>query len=488
MDINEQRSYGPFEANSTLSYINTHEKLSAFIIATFFMFCAQRYINFPQLNGDAFIYWDLSSSIWNFSFPQTIRGYFYPLLLSPAKFIFETFPGTGYLALHLMQALAFSFSLTLLLPYIFTRLIGGRVSLVKRLIVPLLVAIFFPTLIAYTLSDLPALCLILACLATILFASERNSFMESGLLIFLAGIMAYGAYNTRTIYLFTMLLLTLLIPTLVFRGAPLSKRIMLAIAFILGAGLTAIPQALINVKHLGSATPMVVTDVRNASLFARQLKWGITIQRYETGYDVKSGAIFPIFHLDPAGEELFKRLDLGNVKTSIQGYFKALISEPFGFLKIYTRHLINGLDVRDDDTYTKVLSKEKNVRSLASLLTSIFGLFCLFYLMVRRSTSGNIPATADKTDFRWVWLFVILLPVMAIIPGAIETRFFVTLHLMAYCAIAYGFPDIPIRSLSTTRKMLLALLYGAIVTACYISAAQSVSTPGQQQIPDDYKR
>ncbi len=300
-----------------------------------------------------------------------------------------------------------------------------------------------------------------------------------------AGIAAYGAYNTRTIYLFTIALLTLLIPTLAFKNSTTARKTIAALAFILGSAIAATPQALINMKYLGSPTPLVVSNINNSSLFANQLKWGITIQRYETGYDTKSGVIFPVFYLDPTGEELFRNHEIGNSKATVPGYFKILLSEPISFLKIYIKHFINGLDVRDDDTYTRIRSKENNLRSLASLSISIYGLYCLICLVFRRSTTSNASAAHDKIAFRLIWVIAIILPVIAIIPGAIETRFFLPLHLMAYCAIAFGLPEPSIRSLSTTKKTLIFAIYVTTVIAFYISASESISTP-VYEIPKEY--
>lgn len=190
------------------------EKFVAFILATLLMFMAQLYINPQTFLGDAYNYWDLSSKVWDFSFPKSLRGYFYPLLLSPARIFFDAYPATGYLAVHLIQALAFSYSLCISLPYVFSKVIGGKVTLPRRLLVPALVAIFFPPLIAYTLSDLPAFCLIIGALALILKASEQKSVATAIVLMIVAGVLAYGAYNTRTIYLFTLIALLPAIPLL----------------------------------------------------------------------------------------------------------------------------------------------------------------------------------------------------------------------------------------------------------------------------------
>lgn len=180
--------------------------------------------------------------------------------------------------------------LAILLPNIFVSLIGGKTSFIRRLFTPACVAIFFPGLIAYPLSDLPAICLIITSLALIVYASKQNFLLCGIALALFSGVASYGAYNTRTIYLFTIALLIFLIPTLILREKRTIIRIALTFFFIIGVILTSIPQSLINLKYLNTPTPFVIANFNNTSLFANQLKWGITVQRYETGYipDIES--------------------------------------------------------------------------------------------------------------------------------------------------------------------------------------------------------
>jgi len=271
----------------------------------------------------------------------------------------------------------------------------------------------------------------------------------------------------------------MLTPILALKSKPIVARTILTAAFILGAAIAATPQALINLKHLGSPTPLVISNFNNTSLFANQLKWGITVQRYETGYNAESGAIFPIYYVDPTGERVFKDHDIGEAYATIPWYFSILLSEPVSFLKIYTKHLINGLDVRDGDPYTRIRSKENNFLSIASISIAMLGLFCLASLILRSSRPSNqIPPGA-------IWTFTILLPVLAILPGAIETRFFLPLHLIAYCSIAFGLSIQYIKSMSIKKILLLCAVYFAIVVLSYVSARESISNP-VYEVPKEY--
>ena len=485
MDACKNSSRKLIGMNEIVKVIRQYEKIIAFILATMLMMAAQYYINAQKFDGDAEVYWRLSSSIWDFSFPQVIRGYFYPLLLSPLKLASEAFPSTGYMAFYVVQALAYSFALTILLPYLFTRLVGGEISFVRRLVLPVLTAVFFPGLISYPLSDLPAFCLIVASVSLILYASEKNNIFQSAILFFLAGIFLYGAYNTRTIYLFTLIPVVIFSPIFLLKNKKNTYRALLSVVLILGCALAALPQALINLKYLNSPTPFVVATIKDSSLFAKQLKWGITIYRYETGYDINSKEIFPVFYVNPTGENVIKEYGSGGASATIAWYFGAFLSDPISFVKIYTTHFINGMDVRDYDTYTKYRSKESSLRSVASISISLLGLFFLVALIVRKSGWTRESARKEFT-LRLVWVGILLLPVILIIPSAIETRFFLPLHLLAYSALAFGFSIRNILSLPIKTKILYGALYMVMVTTFYIHASESVFNPSDK-FPQEYR-
>lgn len=485
MDMSKHRSVASTYKGQAFKFIDANQKIIAFLLTSVMIFFAQNCINAETFQGDASLYWRLSSSIWDFSFPEAIRGYFYPMLLSPSKYFFEWIPEIGYSALYLTQAIFFSAALTMLTPFVFTRLIGGNVTFTKRLIPSCLVVTFFPALVTYPLSDLPAFFLFISSIALLLLAPEKRNTSYSILLIFFAGALAYGSYNTRTIYIFPITLLLVYFPFLAFRNRAISARLIFMATFILGAAVAAIPQALINLKHLNSPTPLVVSTIKNSSLFAKQLKWGITIQRYETGFNTTSGEIFPKYYLDSEGEQLIKELGVGGQTANVSWYINTLLSEPASFLKTYAKHFINGLDVRDYDTYTKTNSTEHNFRSLCSIGISVLGLFCLIGLIARKKTPEGSITQSNNVASRALWTIILLSPVFAIIPGAIETRFFFPLHMLAYCSLVFSISR-KFVDFSPKVKLLIACLYIAIVAIFFISASSSISNP-TSKFPDEYR-
>lgn len=460
--------------------ITANEKTTAFVICVLLFFLAQHFVNISRFVGDANAYWTYSSSILNLDFPKTMRGYFYSLILSPAKLIFEIFPSSGYIGVFVLQALIFSYVTSILLPSVFTWFFGGKISLLRRIAPSVLISIFFPGLIAHTLSDLPALCMLLASIYLAIKSSESQNAKVAALLIFVSGILAYGSYSTRTIYLFSILILTPAIPLIILSHKKNIQRVSFTIIFAAGAAFSSIPQILVNIKHLNTPSPFVITDSNNTSLYANQLKWGVTIQKYETGFNKDTGGIYPIYYLDPVGEKAFIEKQIGQSTTTVFGFIKIIANDPLPFLRIYAKHFINGLDVRDANSYVSTPSKDKKLRSIASISVVVLGLFYLILELFKPTEKSN-----QHTNRKILFIALLSTPVIAITPGAVETRFFLPLHSLAYCAIAFLCCATPNKKLSPITLIITSTAYLLIVSLLYISANGSVQNP-TYEINKDY--
>lgn len=447
--------------DKAVEILNSNQKAIAFVIATIVFYLTQKNIDARFFLGDARNYWQLSSYILNFTFPENIRGYFFPLLLSPAKYLSETFPQLGYLPLRALQAITYSYILSILLPNLFLKILGGHTTLARRLVVPCLAAAFFPGLISYPLSDLPAFALTLASIHLLISAEQKTSRTGVFSTLFAAGVLAYGAYNTRPIYIFSMIALVTAIPFIVFVTHTFSKRMMAMLIFSIGAATCSIPQAMINHKHYQSLSPMVIAKVGETSLFATQLKWGITIQRYETQLDKNNEKASGIYYFDPAGEEFFNSRGLHEITATVPWYLGMVISEPVVFGKIFFRHLINGIDVRDPAVYTTSPSIEKRTRSAMSISLFFLGSFLLIRAILEKPITTLNPAY--KKSSKLFWLTVLVIPVVAIIPGAIETRFFFPLQALCYSAIAFKITLPTSKNLFTIKSCVLASVYVTLV-------------------------
>ena len=449
-----------------------HQKTASLVIATVLFYMCQKAINAQTFLGDAREYWFLSSHIWDMSFPQTIRGYFYPTILSPIKTITEILPALGYFPLRICQAFIYSITFTLILPSIFINTFGGKCSTLRRLITPIFLVTFFPGLISYPLSDLPAFALLL----TAVYLSHASANAKRGIaavtLMILSGVCAYGAYNVRSIYLFSVLILIFIIPTLVLQGRSIGSKIFLTSLFIAGLAISSMPQALINKRNFDSFTPLVISNIKGSSLFAAQLKWGIAIQRYETRINEDRTRAFPTFYFDPEASEILLHDKNSTKEATIKWYLTLVAARPISFLSIYAKHFVNGIDVRDYEIYTTKPSTERQLRSVISIAISYLGIFFLAMIFANRKNIAGEPSVSKS-----LWMALFLVPVAAILPGAIETRFFLPLHILIYAAIAFTIQIESIHILKGKYLWIVSAMYIALVTASVLSAESSISSP-----------
>ncbi|KHK63136.1 hypothetical protein [Pseudomonas frederiksbergensis] len=470
--------------NNTASHLKVFDiskyKLNTsvyFLLIAVCMTIAQVSIAPSVLTGDASSYWLLSKHIFDFSFPQNIRGYFFPLLLTPASIVSGLFPSLGMAPLFALQTLLYSTFFCIVSPRIFSFIFDKPANAAQILLPPFLLCVFYPGLVTYPLSDLPALTMLLTSIYMLLAAARSESNIGFYRNILLAGFLAYGAYNTRTIYIFPVAGLMLYLFILKKYDRDSRRRLFTIFAFLIGITASSIPQIAINLKHHGSATPLVIANMQNKSLFANQLKWGITIQRYETTLRESDGEAMSVFHFDPVGEDFFRRHNLRNDEASITWYVKTAMKEPATFVTLYWHHLLNSLDARDGEVYIKSNSSEKIVKSITSITIAFFGfMLILFYIVGKRFNKNQLAIAVIITS-----------PAILIIPGAVETRFSIPLQLVFYSALAFS-----LRSEYLTKKIIpkaaLSLgLYAFFMMLCYGSIQQSVSYP-LNKVPSEYIR
>jgi hypothetical protein len=388
------------------------------VVSIFFVHWFAGIVDFPY---DAGGYWRLSDPGYLGNFPISNRGYFLPYLVMPLHAIDVWTGDNAHWAYRILTSIVYSFLLTGPVAEFFNRCFGGGLSAVRRSWIGIATLALYPGLFLYPLSDLPA-ALLLIC--GLLMADSRFSDKWFSACLF-SGILIGAAYNVRTIYLVAFIVTLVLLPLFFFRGRPLRIRIAGLAAFMLGATIVAIPQMVIN-KHLhGVATPMVITGDSESNLMVKQLYWGIVIQRYETL--VRRDVPAPSFYYaDPAGIKFRAAFPQYFVKSDISAYLAMLVKHPLFFLGLYGRHMLNGIDVRDGMVYTNLLSERESRISLACF--SLFA-FCTFVLCMR----------INRRWMEWGYLAPILATVVSILPGAVETRFFLPLYLIMFGVVATQF-------------------------------------------------
>lgn len=370
---------------------------------------------------DSSLYWSLSSPSVIVNFPEVARGYFYPLVLVPVHALADVVGDNGRIVFHFASSAVYAYLLTGPIANFFLKTFGGTLSFARRTVFALLTIAVFPGLFLFPLSDLPA---VLVLIIGVALATRANS-QYGCCWLFLSGAAVSAAYNIRTIYLFAAMALFVVVLFVFMQGKPWRLRALGMLAFLLGALIVATPQMLINKRIHGTATPLVIAMVKGKPLMAQQLYWGMVVQRYET-YAGKDSPAPSLYYRDPAGIALRNLDDSSFSDPNMRRYLSMVLKHPVQFLGIYGRHFINGLDVRDGIVYAEKSSSNKSV---VSFLCFSLLFFCVLIYGLRK-------------EKRWIeaaYLAPILLPVLAILPGAVETRFFMPIYLVLFGSIVTQF-------------------------------------------------
>lgn len=467
------------------AWVERHQVLLACVIASLILLAVHQSFGFTAHPYDSAHYWDLAS-FNNLVNSASWRGYVFPALLAPLRSLTEL-QSDPVQAYRIGNSVVYGVLLTTMLPAAYQLAFGGKVTLVRRLVPVLLLATLFPGVLLYPLSDLPAALLAFAALMCALKGLQRDSSARRFFwMLVAAGALMGAAYNTRVIYLFAgiplglMALLTLRGPGL---RAPYPRWLGLA-AFAIGVVAVSLPQLAINIRTQGVMSAAVQSKVNEKGLFASQLVWGITLQRYET--TVAEGAPAPqVYYLDPAGMQLFDVVSREGDLFSLGYYLKVVATHPLQFVALYTRHVINGLDVRDGLVYTRKASAVRSRMALLNFL--ILALATWIAIGIRQRDAHRQDDQFKPATPSWpAALAVLLIPVVAIVPGAIETRFFLPLHLMAYWTIAMHFDGLQLLR-NFKRHWVVIPLVLALAAGAFFDVSLDTMANLQANWPDHYR-
>lgn len=420
----------------------TRGALAAFAVFAALLFVAQRKHAIEFFPYDSSTYWALAVDPWSLPASAFIRGYFFPAVLGGWVAALSAIGVAQVEAFRLFSSLVYSAALTILLPETYRLLAGGRTSLVRRLCPALLLALLFPGLFLFPLSDVPA-ALLMWTAVMLLLRSVAPTASRSLVLALLAGCAAGAAYNTRTIYLFSVGLLVL--------GLLLQARARWRelCCFALGIVLIGVPQLALNLRMHDQASLDPTVSYVGGNLFLKQLVWGMGVQKYETYMvDGMGGLTYP----DPAGTRLQARISKEDTIDTVPAYLLAVVRNPMPFLGLYGRHFVNGLDVRDGRVYMTHPPDGKTLTSFACI-----SVLLLATLSLVAGSSGR-GAQLPHPVLRWTCVGALVLPALLAIPGAVETRFLLPLHMFLYVAAAGTWSTAAIGASLRSRPLLIGAL------------------------------
>lgn len=205
--------------------------------------------------------------------------------------------------------------------------------------------------------------------------------------------------------------------------------------------------------------------VPTGGLMLHQLLWGIQYQRYDTYIGQATEHPIPqMYFMDSAGNRL---LASSGGFSSRTGFLRFVFAHPFDVAAIYIRHIVNALFPCWPNQYVKELNNCKIILGLLSLsILFLFGIAVLNRFM-------------NKNFMAKYW--ILLIPVLFIMPGAVEARFFAAVYVMMIGALCYNVKWPELWKYVCRNKMKLAvcyLIYGGLVLAIWTNMLASDSCCG----------
>lgn len=372
---------------------------------------------------DAGVYWHEGSlyglekfSIYNYNYP--LRGYLFPLFTyAIRKLAFEGL-GTERKVFCVVTSLLYSFFFMILLPQILKIMFEIIVPLWSRLIFTAVCIIMFRGMILYPLTDLFGLmCMCIAIYFYLMLMQDRVKKRAVRVLYAIGmGMALGGAYYVRPVYLITWIAFA---GIMLFEVIRTKKWILLF--GVIGIFLIAMPQVCINHKHFNTWSPMIQTQLHfGESLYLSQLEWGVSMQKYETNIDdtvedIPAGMVFE----DLTGKEI---LEEGGGIDSYFSYVRFCFRHLADMACIYLKHIFNGMDIVYPMIYIKNVFCNRFVTQLINYTLIFFGIEGLLFFIKKKCWNRLIVSMA----------VTYCLPILLVVPTAVETRFFVGAHIVLY--------------------------------------------------------
>ena len=363
-------------------------------------------------------YWSRGELLWKkgfsiYNFPDAFRGYIFPLYVG---IIGKVGGVNGFKILN-------SIIIGILFGYLFPRLFSpDKVHPFKIICCFLLFFVLFSGLMIHPLSDLLALGMCVCSIEIYNDIFTCNSSWKKGVLLFLCGITCYFAYNIRTIYLFAdIYILVMLLVSIWRQQTRIIRKIGNTLLMAGGFGFAGIPQLLLN-RHFGDGLSIWVPT---SSLMKTQLFWGLQYQRYDTFAGTFSGhPAAQMYFIDSVGQALLAKEGISGFSTWGE-FIKFFFKYPIEIGGIYIRHFINMLLPCWPNQYVYNLDNNKVLLALLSLIITF-----LFGMVICEKLSIN--------NLVYIKFIPLLIPVLFILPGAVEVRFFIAVYLLIIYTLGFN--------------------------------------------------
>ncbi len=390
-----------------------------FILIFFLSMQYAKHADITVQHYDSKEYWNLANDIlyngynpiYILRFPQSIRGYFFPVLVGYFKAFFNGIRGWRVLA-SISVGLCFSLSL----PYAIK---GRGICSVRELLRTMLAYTVFMwvwgNFMQYPLSDFFSFFFLISAIAILRAIDLISSVVLKAFAGFICGILLYAAYNTRPTFLYSILVI---LPVYLFINRKNRKYVWIVLVnILLGMVILSLPQCYINNRHEGSFSPKVFYDLVDSEVYR-----GIYTARYETYTGTLTGfrAAGLVFE-DPVGRIILERENISIDDFQINRIFDLFLKYPLDMPGIYFRHLLSLLTPVYRNVY---ISNIYEIDCVLIIVSIFLWLLAGYGLLVQISNNGL------KVDA--LWIFAVCLPGLLQIFDEPELRFFLPLFVLCY--------------------------------------------------------
>jgi hypothetical protein len=424
---------------------------------------------YHEFAHDSAMYWALSGRYFRaghfalLDYNDALRGYLLPLLLAGLRRLAQLSPVSGGSQVKLLGAALAALSFGWLGPALWRagRPTAPAVPAASRLLFGLLGFALWRDYFNFPLTDFLAPALLGG--GVLLVLRPRRSWL--GLL--LAGAAWAAMVNMRPVYLAALPLLLLLTAAQLrltsTNWATAAKLGVLA----LGAALVLLPQALINQRYFGRATPLVLAQDKDwgiHDLYLQKLSLGVTEQKLESSIAPDYPAFLLRFR-DEQGAALLRAEGITEFGSRLH-YLSVMAHHPLAFAGLLSRHLFNGLDVQYPTPYLR----QVYVRTwpLAALNYTL-----LFVALLKLALRGQPRLTWRRGLLLAAWLA----PALATLPMSMECRFLLPLHLLLLAEAVFGPAPRPgWRALPGRQVAVVLLAYALFLLGCFSWSAATQRT------------
>lgn len=381
---------------------------------------------------DSIYYWQIADPVFEngfniLNFPETFRGYLFLVLVGIVKQAVYRLGINGYWGWRILISGMVSATLVYVLPMIFHKNDNTHIGwkdYVSNAIFILIFCVFWGDYIQYPLSDFPACFFILTGTAVLVRVKDKPNRIHKIVDGIISGAFLYAAYNTRTAFLYGILIAVMVFVIYILREKSY-KNLLVLMSLVIGLFLAAAPQMIINHQYLGSWDPKVHTEqwfTETNGLQLQQVFWGLEMSRYETytGHLAdypKNDVRFD----DPIGQKMIGLRGITEEEFSYVNIVKLLIRQPLDMLGLYTRHLISLMTPVYSQIYITDMYVEKGI---------IISLAILIWMTAAINILFNYKKKFDKMTL--CMLFAMVVPSLLQLAGAPELRFFLMAYLLLY--------------------------------------------------------